>query len=181
MKSVLMIHEIKEWMFRLPLEDYVLTFDDGLYSQYYYLDRFKQYNTPKYFFISTNIICKEEMTQSEEFPHCVEAHEKFFASDIDKHYMKWSQIKEIHRTPQCFIGGHSHYHARYDDLSISELYARLTEDTDRMLEIFAENEIKIDSFCYPYNKQYTLYKSILEKHHITKFFGSERVAIEDLR
>ena len=66
MKPVLMIHEITEKLFDLNLEDYTLTFDDGLYSQYYHYDKFKSINTDKIFFISSNILC--EGIQSTEFP-----------------------------------------------------------------------------------------------------------------
>ena len=34
MKPILMIHEFKEDFLNLNLEDYILTFDDGLYTQY---------------------------------------------------------------------------------------------------------------------------------------------------
>ena len=34
MKPVLMLHEFKEEFLDLPLENYILTFDDGLYTQY---------------------------------------------------------------------------------------------------------------------------------------------------
>jgi hypothetical protein len=68
MKPILMIHEIRDWMFDLPLHNYVLTFDDGLYSQYYFLDKFKTIDTEKIFFISTGILCDENEIQSTTFP-----------------------------------------------------------------------------------------------------------------
>jgi hypothetical protein len=180
MKPVMMIHEVREWMFNLPLKDYTLTFDDGLFSQYYFLERFKAIDTDKIFFISTNIVCPEDITQSQEFPRCDEAHEEFFSNGNLEHYMKWSQIKEIAKTPGCFIGGHSHNHNIYKKIGIRELYAELIADTELMLEAFQKNQVRIDKFCYPYNEEYVLYNTILRKNGITDIYGKDRIAIEAL-
>lgn len=181
MKPVLMIHEVRDWMLDLPLEDYVLTFDDGLYSQYYFLDHFKKLKTEKYFFISTNIVCPEHAVQSTEFPSCVDAHKSFFDNQNTAHYMKWSQIKEIYQTPGCFIGGHSHQHHRHDEKSIEKLYQQLISDTENMLEEFSKQDMRVESFCYPYNKQYLLYEALLKKKNFKIFFGNERIAIESFK
>ena len=53
MKPVLMIHEVDESIFNKPLEDFVLTFDDGLYSQYKFIEAIDAIDTDKIFFIST--------------------------------------------------------------------------------------------------------------------------------
>ncbi|WP_408098574.1 polysaccharide deacetylase family protein [Peredibacter sp. HCB2-198] len=181
MKPVLMIHEVREWMLDLPLEDYILTFDDGLYSQYFYFDHFKKLKTEKYFFISTNIVCPEHVAQSNDFPTCEDAHKSFFENQSTSHYMKWSQIKEIYQTPNCFIGGHSHNHHRHDEKSIEKLYQNLNSDTEAMLSEFAKQGMKVESFCYPYNKQYVLYETLLKKKEFKIFFGDERIAIESLQ
>lgn len=181
MKTVLMIHEVREWMFDLPLEDYILTFDDGLYSQYYHFDRIKKLQTEKYFFISTNIICPENQEQSTHFPSCSEAHKHYFETHNAEHYMKWSQIQEISRTTNCYIGGHSHAHKRLEGMNLKALYDHLQNDTQLMMDEFAKQGIKINSFCYPYNKQYILYEEILKKHNLRLIFGDQRTAIEDLK
>lgn len=180
-KKVLMIHEVREWMFDLPLHEYVLTFDDGLYGQYYYLDKFLEVDTEKYFFISTEIVCPEELGQSQEFPDCREAHQHFFQSGSKEHYMKWSQIKQIAQSAKCFIGGHSHSHRRRGQEKISSLYADLITDTEKMFSEFEKHQIQIDSFCFPYNEEHLLYRELLKKKGIKKFFGNERVAIENLK
>lgn len=180
-KKVLMIHEIRDWMFDLPLEDYILTFDDGLYSQYYYLEEFKKINTQKIFFISTNIICPPDQKQSSLFPHCDVAHEDFFSNGNSSNYMTWEQIKKIANTPLCTIGGHSHNHNVYHNLKISELYKELMNDTTTMLESFKNHGIEIKDFCFPYNNQYVLYAEILKKFNIQNLYGKERMAIEGLR
>ena len=50
-----MIHEFKEEFLNLPLENYTLTFDDGLYTQYKFFNEIKKIKTNKFFFISSNI------------------------------------------------------------------------------------------------------------------------------
>lgn len=180
-KKVLMIHEIRDWMFNLPLEDYILTFDDGLYGQYYYLEKFKKINTLKLFFVSTNIICPEDHNQTCDFPSCDDSHEDFFSNGNRSNYMKWSQIKEIANSPLCSIGGHSHNHNIYKDLKIQELYKCIMEDTEEMIQEFKKNEIAILDFCFPYNNQYPLYAEILKKYNIHNLYGKERIAIESLR
>ena len=47
-KKILMIHEFKESFLNLPLEDYILTFDDGLFTQYLFLSELLKINTDKY-------------------------------------------------------------------------------------------------------------------------------------
>lgn len=168
-------------MLKLPLEKYILTFDDGLYSQYLYFDHFKKIKTEKYYFISTNIVCPEDVIQSEECPDCRTAHSLYFTHNETKHYMKWSQIKTIYNTENCFIGGHSHSHKEMDTSSIRNLHQGLVEDTEKMLKEFEKQNIKVKSFCYPYNKQYNLYETLLKNYGIETLFGKERIAIEDLR
>lgn len=176
-----MIHEIQPWMLRSELENYVLTFDDGLYSQYYYLDFFKKLKTTKIFFISTDIICPENQKQNENFPPCAIAHEDFFKNGNATNYMKWSQIHEILNTPECFIGGHSHAHHKNQNLGLKDLYETLKEDSQKMIDIFSHENINIEYFCFPYNKEHALYKEILKKHQIKYFYGDERISIESLK
>ena len=67
MKPILMIHEFKEEFLNLPLENYTLTFDDGLYTQYKFFNEIKKIDTEKYFFISSNIVCSEDASQEDSF------------------------------------------------------------------------------------------------------------------
>ena len=67
MKPILMIHEFKDTFLNLPLEDYILTFDDGLYTQYKFFNEIKKIKTEKYFFISSGIICPEYENQDDEY------------------------------------------------------------------------------------------------------------------
>jgi len=56
-KKVLMIHEVTENLFNLPLENYILTFDDGLYSQYYHFKHFESIDTEKIFSQKFDQLC----------------------------------------------------------------------------------------------------------------------------
>ncbi|RZF22814.1 polysaccharide deacetylase family protein [Halobacteriovorax vibrionivorans] len=181
-KKVLMIHEVFDWMLDLDLSDYIITFDDGLYSQYKKLEHFKKFNTPKIYFISTGILASEDIEQNESVIECAKAHELYFKNEDTSNYMKWSQVKEIASTKNCFIGGHSHAHRDLrSNTSIKDLHLHLKDDTDLMLKKFKENGIEIQDFCFPYNYEAPLYKEILKQNGIINFFGKERVAIEDLK
>ena len=171
-----MVHEMREEFFDFPLEDYILTFDDGLYSQYYFFKDIKKINTDKIFFISTEIVADEDVQQSMDFPTCSEAHDEFFNTGEADHYMKWSQIEIIHNTSNCIIGGHSHSHQR-----ISSEPKLLISDTKRMKQSFKDNlKCEPDMFCFPYNADTGIYRSILSTYGFSKFYGDERLDIYDL-
>ena len=181
-KPVLMIHEVESWMLERDLSKYILTFDDGLLSQYENFEKLQTFNTPMYFFISTGIIGPPKEEQSSDVIKCAKAHEIFFNSGDTSYYMNWEQIKYIANQSNCFIGGHSHAHKDLRGLSkIKELHDHLVKDTDKMIAEFSYQNLTIDSFCFPYNYEPPLYMEILKKEGIVNFFGTERLAIEDLR
>lgn len=181
MKPVLMIHEVDETIFDLPLQDYVLTFDDGLYSQYYYFNRFKTIPTEKIFFISTDIICAGP--QSIHFPACQEAHDKAFAGNKED-YMTLEQIKELMKDPLVSIGGHSHSHCRVRRIEkTTHQLKHIVEDTKLMLAWFKQNLNYVPyKFCFPYNDDCGgLYKDMLKQFGFTEFYGCERKSVEMLQ
>lgn len=180
MKPVLMIHEFKEEMLALPLENYTLTFDDGLYSQYYYFDKLRHLNTDMIFFISTNIICNT--VQSAEFPPCHIAHEKAFTGNTED-YMTLEQIRELARYPNVRIGGHSHYHKNVGKMcKLFDRVRHIDEDTALMLEWFKTNlDLRPKDYCFPYNEDLDgTYQIFLTKYKFENFYGRERIAIEAL-
>lgn len=177
MKKVLMIHEWKDEFKKLPLEDYILTFDDGLYTQYEALEYLKTLDTQKIFFISTGIVCEEN--QSKDFITCSDAHKKAFKGN-NENYMSWEQIKEIQDTENCEIGGHSHYHKHLQEFkSLKAQYLFITADTNEMIKTFAEQDIYIDKFCFPYNYEDGLVRSTYESFQF-ELYGNERIPIESL-
>ena len=54
--TTLVIHDVRKDYFDLNLAAYTLTFDDGLYSQYYYQPLLDPVDSPKIFFIITSFI-----------------------------------------------------------------------------------------------------------------------------
>ena len=180
MKTVLMIHEARSEFTRVNLKDYVLTFDDGLFSQYVFYQEIKHIPTPKIFFISSNIICQG--TQSLDYPTCSAAHEKAFAGNKED-YMTLEQIKELVLDPWVTIGAHSHNHTRLTQFpSLAEKVKHIQQDTESMIEWF-ENNLRFcpTAFCFPYNEDLDgLYKGLLKKWGFTDFYGNERTPIETL-
>ena len=176
-KPVLMIHEMNDDILSLPLENYVLTFDDGLYSQYYYYDKIKHINTEKIFFISSGIIC--DSIQSQSFLHCADAHEK--ASNGNKEdYMTVAQIKELMQDPMVTIGGHSHSHTDLNSIpKLIDKIKHIVEDTKLMMRWFETTLGFVPTtFCFPHNNNLEgLYKSLLVPYGFTKFYGAERTPV----
>ena len=172
-KPVLMIHEFAEWMFDLPLHEYTLTFDDGLYTQYVHFDKIKNIDTNKIFFISTGIVATEQTEQSDEFIQCHAAHGKLFENSDLSHYMNWSQIQEIAEEPRCEIGAHSHMHVKHTGFNT-------IHDTRLMMKHFEDNNLKPTSFCFPYNDENEVYRHHLKSYGFPKFYGRGRIDIYDL-
>jgi hypothetical protein len=167
-------------MFDLPLEDYIITFDDGLYSQYFYRDKFLSLNTPKIYFISSGIICNGY--QSKEFPSCATAHKKAF-DGIYEDYMTINQIEELMSDPNVTIGGHSHSHTNLN--LIPDLFGRISHietDTKQMINWFKDSLNFVPSaFCFPYNNDLNnMYKGLLKKYGFTEYYGNERISVETL-
>jgi hypothetical protein len=178
-KPVLMIHEVKKTFFdNENLKNYILTFDDGLYSQFYFYDEIKNIETEKIFFISTNIIC--EGKQSLNFPTCREAHEKSFSGNKED-YMTLEQILFLRDEKQVTIGGHGHFHKNLNNFkNLNEKINYIKKDTELMLEWF-EKKLKFvpDKFCFPYNEDLNgLYKIVLKKYGFNDFYGKERSSIQ---
>ena len=175
-----MIHAVNEDMFSLPLHEYVLTFDDGLYSQWKYFDRLAEIDTDKLFFISTAFVCRENETV--EGVSSSVAHDKA-RRGIFEDFMTVDQIRQIHKTPRCFIGGHGHSHIRLAELP--RLVDRIKVADDDLTQMLVEMKklvgVTPTSFCFPYNYDIGgMYQALLKRRGITKWYGSERIPIETL-
>jgi peptidoglycan/xylan/chitin deacetylase (PgdA/CDA1 family) len=176
MKPVLMIHEFKEEYFDLDLEQYILTFDDGLYSQYAVIDRLQRLDTPKIFFVSSEIVCPEDQEQDASCVSCIDAHNSAF-SGCFQHYMKWSQIRHLKGLSNCVVGchGHSHIYNIVSDVSA------MIRDSREMARIFKEQLGELPQhFCFPYNIESRIYRGILHSYGFRHFYGAERIDIDEL-
>jgi hypothetical protein len=164
----------------LPLHNYTLTFDDGLYSQYLFWQDLQKIDTTKLFFISTAIICSG--AQSSKFITSAAAHEKS-RSGIYEDFMTLEQIQEIAQDPQAIIGGHSHSHTRLNTFdSLYEKTEYIKRDTAQMIQWFEENLCSFpEHFCFPYNEDLDgLYQGLARRQGIKYFYGRERTPVETL-
>lgn len=181
-KPILMIHQFEEKYLDLPLEDYILTFDDGLYTQYLFLNELIKIDTTKIFNISTRVVC--DSYQSKEFIKASYARKK--ANNYNYvNYMTWDQIREINKHENCFIGGHGHAHSDIRDIKgFVSLVNFINSDTSTMLSTFKSKlNYRPDIFCFPYNREdyNQFYRRLLEKDYDFKhFLGYDRIDIDDL-
>ena len=178
MKPVLMIHEVRDWMLDLPLEKYTLTFDDALYSQYYYFDYFNKLDTEKIIFVSSNILA--DNNQSTEFLDCQAAHEKAAVGNTED-YMTLAQIKELMQLPNVRIGGHSHFHQDITKINgLMNQVNHIKNDTKLMIQWFEQNLRFIPTmFCFPHNNNlHGIYQEILKTYGFTEFYGYGIMPIE---
>jgi hypothetical protein len=198
MKEILMIHEIREEMFDLPLESYLLTFDDGLYSQYYYWPKIKKLKTQKIFFISSGFFStgviprrqcintffnKEEWSPITDFKSCIEARKDYVETNgiISSNYMSIAEINHMIRQG-AEIGGHGHKHIKDYPERLADRIKVMKNDIETMLDIFyAElKDFKPKYFCFPFNIEPRFMRGILKSYGFTSFFGGDRIPIENL-
>lgn len=179
MKPVLMVHEVDERLFDLPLEQYILTFDDGLFTQYKYIDQLLEIPTTKVFYITTGTICTHTNYQSQRFITCTEAHEKYFNTGVTEDYMTWNQIRNLSSLQGCYIGAHSHSHKNYrhDNLPVSHII----DDVKIMKRSFMDNLGYIpEEFCFPYNYMPAVYSRYIQHKGFKTTYSTNRVDVNDL-
>jgi peptidoglycan/xylan/chitin deacetylase (PgdA/CDA1 family) len=179
-KPILMIHEVFDEIFNLDLEKYILTFDDALYSQFYYYPQISKIKTKKIFFVSTNII--SNVKQSKNFLSCVESHKKAFNGNKED-YMNIDQIKFLMYENDVEIGAHSHNHKTLSQFkTLNEKVEHIKKDTELMINWFDQNLNYVPKkFCFPYNDDLNgFYKLLLKKYGFQDFYGKERLNVNHL-
>ena len=176
MTKVVMIHEITPEVLQKDLSGFdIITFDDGLYSQYLNHKHFAKFNKKMIFFVSTSIVRPENIKPSNEILYCGLAHEKAFKDNFEN-YMSWSEILELSKSSKLYeIGGHSDRHIKFKNSLKS--YPEFKKDTEIMISKFEQHNLRINSFCLPYNQDNKLYSAYLKKLGFT-VYGMERTAIE---
>ncbi|UCH19917.1 MAG: hypothetical protein JSU83_15270 [Deltaproteobacteria bacterium] len=111
----LMIHNIRKEYFELNLADYKLTFDDGLYSQYYYYPLLERLDTEMIFFIITSFIKPGNARKQYdgEYLKPVKSHKYMYDAFINEnlsHFMTLAEIQQLLKFDSVKIGTHSHFH-----------------------------------------------------------------------
>jgi peptidoglycan/xylan/chitin deacetylase (PgdA/CDA1 family) len=157
-KPVLMIHEITEELFNLPLADYLLTFDDGTQDHWEFFPQLQNIPTEKIFFIITGRIGTPG-------------------------YLTLPQLDYMKSDSFTKIGGHSHNHIRLNTFNtLAEKIAHIKLDTEQCLSWFESNLGQVpNTFCLPYNEDVGgLYAAWLRNKGISKIYASERTACEHI-
>ncbi len=110
-----MIHDIHPDYFQLNLDGYRLTFDDGLFSQYYYFPLLKNHPGQLTYFITTSFIHPGSARNT--FAGGYLAHLKskkymyrWFVENRRDHFMTLEELQAISLQPNTRIGVHSHFH-----------------------------------------------------------------------
>ena len=110
-----MVHDIRKEYFDLNLDQYRLTFDDGLFSQYYYFPLLKKHPGKLTFFIVTSFIKpgkKRNMYTGEYITYLKSkkyGYRTFVEGKYD-HFMTLEEIQKLSDQPNVQIGIHSHFH-----------------------------------------------------------------------
>lgn len=149
----------------------LLTFDDGLYSQFYYRAAFENLNIDRVYFISSAIICPENVEQQIIDIPCHTAHQMVFNIRDCSAYMKMSQI-QILQNEGAEVGSHSHEHKHFTDFSDFKINLELS------LKIFKQNNIIIKKYLAPYNHRFLLGDAYVDYIGLKNILG--RVRIEEL-
>ena len=113
--KTLVIHDIREDYFDLKLGAYALTFDDGLFSQYYYYPLFRRYRSELIYFIPTAFIKPRKARPwfDKNHPGYLKSkqymHEAFVRGRFD-HFMTIEELQALAGEKKVTIGAHSHGH-----------------------------------------------------------------------
>jgi hypothetical protein len=113
--ETLMIHDIHPKYFGLDLNNYRLTFDDGLFTQYYYFPLFKKHPAKLTYFIVTSFI-KPGKTRSiydGDYIAYLKTKKYGYRTFIEgrfDHFMTLEEVQWISAQSDTRIGVHSHFH-----------------------------------------------------------------------
>lgn len=169
------------------MSKYILTFDDGLYSQFFYWNLIKEIPTSKIFFIPSGAIRLEETIRPQfedshpTFPTCVEAMKKWFEDGDRGDYITLGELKKMVKEG-AVIGAHGHMHLEeYNNCFIKRL-DEFREDNKAMVEWFQNNLGEIPKhYCFPFNKEHQTQRAVVHiETGILEFFGEERKDVMEL-
>ncbi len=113
--ETLMIHDIRKEYFDLNLNQYRLTFDDGLFSQYYYFPLLKSHPEKLTYFITTSFIKpgKARSMFTGEYISYLKSKKYGYRTFVEgkfDHFMTIEELQAISNRTNVRIGVHSHFH-----------------------------------------------------------------------
>lgn len=141
----LMIHDIRREYFDLNLNHYRLTFDDGLFSQYYYYPLYHDHPEKLTYFIATSFIRPGQarsMFSGEYIPY-LKSKKYMYRSFIEQrfdHFMTTEEIQELAAKPNVQIGVHSHWH----DVILTRSHPRKRKPLSKWKQEWLQNSPEID-------------------------------------
>ena len=147
--KILTIHDVRKEYFDLNLNAYQLTFDDGLYSQFYYFSLFKDHPKKLTYFITTSFIKPGKMRKAaagRNLPYIKSKKYMYrtFAEGRFDHFMNLEELQEISGQENVQIGAHSHFH----DVILTRTHAHKRKPLSpwKLERIRASKEISIEEF-----------------------------------
>ncbi len=111
----LVIHDLRPEYFALPLDGWTLTFDDGLFSHYYYLPLLRRLRSPLLFFLTTSLIGEgpaRPLFDGRFLPYrppADYAHAAFLHGDREA-FLTVEEARFLARQEGVRLGAHSHGH-----------------------------------------------------------------------
>lgn len=192
-----MIHEIlpglEEKFLLLNLDNYLLTFDDGLYSQVSFIEKVvdKFPNVEIIYYVSTNIINNNLEGSGRSYDICSIAHQKYFEKGDLSNYVTYKDLIKLSKIKNVKIGLHGHNHLNLtslkNNLSLPDFFKKIQYDIVTMLHRYLDFEFASTEvlFCPPYNQYNDLYIAYARKQFLLhnkqfKVIPDERIAIEEL-
>lgn len=161
-----MIHHVEDWMFDLPLENFILTFDDGYRDHWDTFPRFLEIPTDKIYFVTGAWIDRTD-------------------------FLTVPQIQQMAAHKDVTIGAHGFDHQRIISLdgrsvparSAEEIVSFIENDTRKTVAWFEQNFGQVPTkFCFPYNDPvHGIYTQILKQYGFNEFYGPERIDIYWMR
>lgn len=170
MQGILEIHQVRpEYIDIIKSDNWLCTFDDGLYSQYLHCKDI----AGAYFFINPTIINHSKKFISDI--DCSQAHNLASKGDFSA-YMSIDQIKELAQSN--VIGLHGYRHTKFTDLSAFKYDFELGSKFFKVTFGF-----EVTAYCFPYNHIPQICASYLESLGITVFGGVDctRIPIEQVK
>ncbi len=171
-KQELMIHAWHDDYLKLPLDNYILSFDDGLYSQVLGIEKIIEIypNIEIRYYISTGIlnIGFEDSTCNESDV----AHQRFKDGMLSD-FVTYRDLRYLASLKQVTIGLHGHMHLDLDHIkrnnSLLDYFEIMQNDVKEMLlstiHLLEYDILKDDiiHFCTPYNQLHDLYIATMRK------------------
>ena len=193
--SVVEIHEVNDEICdkinALP-EDTVLSFDDGLYTQYLYKDKIKLKNR---IYAICPALVNTANDQVEDFVICYDAMYTHFYDDSNKYYMNVNNIKQL-ITDGYKIAAHSNTHETikyavknpkyFKKIPEIENYSFIAwkgnywvkNDTEALLKWFKEQlDLVPTIYVYPFDEKTDKIEELLKTYNFTEFYGSNRASL----